>query len=272
MLSGTAAGFELLRMISNTISRCSPSVRACLRQAAHVFVANSETESLAIKMRGSANGVSRLMQAFYPAEKIQAFTRYADLKSATGPLRLFAGGNLEGRKGVALAIRALARAKAKGVIFRYWVGNQGSELSHLRKLAQQHGLQDNIIFGYLPSVEEYQRELGATHVFLLPSLRDSVGATLMEAMLAGCVPVVADCGGPGHIVTEECGYKIPVTNRKQMIDDLADAIVAIDRDRQIISEKGRAASWRISTRFSEENYQKTMKAVYLSVLKPAGEK
>jgi glycosyltransferase involved in cell wall biosynthesis len=266
ILSLSAAGFELLRMSSNTASKFSPSVRACMRHASHIFAANSETESLVKKLRGAADGVSRLMQNFYSAERIQAFTSHANPRDPAGPLRLFAGGYLEGRKGVALAIHALARAKVQGVNFRYWVGNQGPELSHLKKLAQQLGLQEQIIFGYLPAAE-YRKELGMTHVFLLPSLRDGVGATLMEAMLAGCVPVVADCGGPGHIVTEDCGYKIPVSSRERMIDELANAIVTIDRDRKIVLEKGRAASRRIATDFSEENYRATLNAVYLSVTK-----
>jgi glycosyltransferase involved in cell wall biosynthesis len=265
ILSLSAAGFELLRMLSNTTSRFSLSVRACMRHASHILASNSETESLVKRLRGSSEGVSRLTQAFYSAERIQAFTRHATLRDPTGPLRLFAGGYLEGRKGVALAIHALARAKAKGVSFRYRVGDHGPELSHLKKLAQQHGLQEEITFGYLPSAEEYRKELGATHVYLLPSLRDSAGATLMEAMLAGCVPVVADCGGPGHIVTAECGYKIPVSSRERMIDDLANTIVTLDRDRKIILEKGRAASSRIAADFSEEHYRATLNAVYQSV-------
>lgn len=265
ILSRSAAGFELLRMLSNTASRFSPSVRACMRHASHILAANSETESLVKRLRGSSEGVSRLTQAFYSAERIQAFTRHATLRDPTGPLRLFAGGYLEGRKGVALAIHALARAKAKGVSFRYRVGDHGPELSHLKKLAQQHGLQEEITFGYLPSAEEYRKELGATHVYLLPSLRDSAGATLMEAMLAGCVPVVAGCGGPGHIVTAECGYKIPVSSCERMIDDLANTIVTLDRDRKIILEKGRAASRRIAADFSEEHYRATLNAVYQSV-------
>lgn len=51
----------------------------------------------------------------------------------------------------------------------------------------------------------YWKELAASHVFLLPSLGESSGLTMMEAMLAGCAPFVADCGGPAHIVTEACG-------------------------------------------------------------------
>jgi glycosyltransferase involved in cell wall biosynthesis len=145
------------------------------------------------------------------------------------------------------------------------VGDHGPELSHLKKLTQQLGLQEEITFAYLP-LAEYRKELGATHVYLLPSLRDGgVPATLMEAMLAGCVPVVADCGGPGYIVTEECGYKIPVSSRERMIDDLANTIVTIDRNRKIILEKGAAATQKITTKFTEENYRATLNAVYQSV-------
>jgi glycosyltransferase involved in cell wall biosynthesis len=265
ILSLSAARFELLRMLSNTVSKFSPSIRACMRHASHIFAANSETESLVKKLRGSSDGVSRLMQTFFSAERIQAFTSQANLKNLSGPLRLFAGGYLEGRKGGALAIHALARAKAKGVKFQYRLCSNGPEIDHLRKLAMRLGLGDEILFASPFSGEAYRTELGATHIYLLPSLRDSVGSTLMEAMLAGCVPVVADCGGPGHIVTEECGYKIPVSSRDRMIDDLANTIVTIDRNRKIILEKGAAAAQRITTNFTEENYRATVNSVYQSV-------
>jgi glycosyltransferase involved in cell wall biosynthesis len=270
ILSPSAMGFELLRMFSNAASGFSPSVRACMRHSSHVFAANSETEHLVRKLRGSSFGVSRLMQAFYSAEGIQAFTCHANLREPNGPLRLFAGGYLEGRKGVALAIHALARVKARGVSFRYWVGNNGPEFPYLKKLAQHYGLQEEIAFGFLPSAD-YRKELGATHVYLLPSLRDSVGATLMEAMLAGCVPIVADCGGPGNIVTEDCGYKISVSTRERMVEELAGTIVNIDRNREIILKKGAAAVRRIVTNFTEENYRKAVNTVYLSVTKRTGE-
>jgi glycosyltransferase involved in cell wall biosynthesis len=114
--------------------------------------------------------------------------------------------------------------------------------------------------------EDYRRELGVTHIFLLPSLRESAGLTMMEAMLSGCVPIVADRGGPGIIVTGECGYKIPAISPEQMVDQIAETIMAIDRDRKIILEKGRAASQRIATGFSEENYRRAINDVYRSVI------
>jgi glycosyltransferase involved in cell wall biosynthesis len=267
MLSLSAAAFELTRMSANLVSRLSPGVRRSLREAAHVFVANTETEQLVKNLRGSDQGVSRLQPAFYPEAAIADFGRFNTGKKLEGPLRLFAGGNMEGRKGVALALAALARVKKAGVDFRYRLASNGPEIAHLKEQAARLGLQREVLFTDSLHREDYQRELGATHVYLLPSFRESSGLTMMEAMLAGCVPVVADCGGPGIIVTGECGCKIPVINREQMVAQIAETIMEIDRDRNIILEKGRAAAQRVTTGFSEENYRKTMNKVYASVIK-----
>jgi glycosyltransferase involved in cell wall biosynthesis len=266
ILSPSAATFELARMASNVTSRFSPGVRRCLREAAHVFVANVETEQLVKAVRGSGNGVSRLLAGFYSNAQAGAFMRFAPDKNPGDPLRLFAAGNMEGRKGVALALAALAQAKAAGVKFHYRLGASGPETAHLKKLTARLGLTTEVEFAEGLSGEAYQRESGRTHIFLLPSLRESAGLTMMEAMLAGGVPVVADCGGPGSIVTQECGFKIPVDSRRKMVAQLADTIIAIDRDRKIILEKGRAASRRIATSFSEENYRATVNAVYQTVV------
>jgi glycosyltransferase involved in cell wall biosynthesis len=268
ILSPAAAAFEVARMASNAASRFSPGVRNCIRRAAHIFVANAETEQLVKAMRGSGNGISRLMATFHPEEKVRAFSRFALDKKTDGPLRLFAAGNMEGRKGVALALQALGRAKKAGVHFHYRLGANGPEIPHLKRLAARLDLSREVLFADNLNGEAYQRELGSTHIYLLPSLRDSAPVTLTEAMLAGCVPVVADGGGPGIMVTADCGYKIPANNSGQMVDQITETIIAIDRDRAIISEKGGNASKRIATHFTEENYRRTVNQVYQTLVKP----
>jgi glycosyltransferase involved in cell wall biosynthesis len=268
VLSGAARAFELCRMGSNMISRHSPAVRSCLRRSSHVLAANRETAVLATQLRGSDANVTHLSPAFFFDDKIKAFAASSAAKNACAPLRLIAGGNLEGRKGVALALLALARVKGKAVKFRYlFTGGGGPELGALRNLAVNLGLQDDVVLGESLSGPAYREELAAAHVFLLPSLRESCGVTMMEAMLAGCVPVVADCGGPAGIVTDECGYKMAVSNPEQMVSDLAATILTIDRQREIILKKGCAAAERIAAAFSEGNYRKIIGSVYVSMLK-----
>jgi glycosyltransferase involved in cell wall biosynthesis len=265
ILSGKAKAFELLRMLSNTVSRISPAVRACLRNASIVLGANLETVSLVKKIRGADSNVSLLNPGFYSSPSIKSFSRFVGQRAMNGPLRLFAGGNLEGRKGIALALRALALAKEKGMDFRYRLGGGGPEQRYLEQLTCKLGLRDHVIFGTSLKGEAYREELGATHILLLPSLRENVGLTMMEAMLAGCMPIVADCGGPALIVTEECGYKLPVSNREEMVRRLAELILSLDRNREIIITKGRASSERIASSFSEAHYREAIGNVYAQV-------
>jgi glycosyltransferase involved in cell wall biosynthesis len=265
ILSGAAKAFEICRKGSNVISRLSPAVRSCICRASHFWAVNEETFALAKQMRGSEDHVSNLCHTFFSDDKIKAFTGSTAVRDPRAPLRLFAGGNLEGRKGTALALMALARLKRQGVKFHYRFGGGGPEAGALRKLSAELGLQEEVILGEPLSGEAYRDEMAASHVFFFPSFREGSGVTLMEAMLAGCVPVVANCGGPRCIVGEDCGFKIPVTNTEQMVSDLAATLVMIDRKREIIMEKSAASSRRIATVYSESEYRKAVGSVYASI-------
>jgi glycosyltransferase involved in cell wall biosynthesis len=265
LLSGPGAAFELVRKMHNAITRCSPAVRRSVRAADYVLAITEEAEQLLTSFRGSAAGISRLSPGFYTTEMQAGFTRFVPGKKVDGPLRLYVAGHLGGQKCVALAFHALARVKKSGVAFQYHLGSGGPEVPHLKKLAVKLGLTNEIKFSGGMSREDYQRELGDTHIFLLPSMRETVGLTMMEAMLAGAVPIVADNGGPRLTVTDECGYKIAVTTAERMAEQIAEVILAIDRDRSLITQKGRAASQRIVTHYAEESYRGSVNAVYAAV-------
>lgn len=261
ILSGTAKCFEVARSLSNLVSRCSPAVRECAQHAMEIIAGNIETKQLLTQLRGKEDGITLLSQAYFAESKIEILSALAAQRKFSGPLRLFAGGMLEGRKGVALALSALARLKRNGMEFSYLIGGNGPELAHLRQLANRLGLQDRVVFGIWNGAD-YLNQLAASHVYLLPSLRDSAPVTMSEAMLAGCVPIVADCGGPAHIVTDACGWKIPVGNAAAMIDALAGAIAALDKDRSLLQSKSLRATNRIATGFSEKAYYQTISNIY----------
>jgi glycosyltransferase involved in cell wall biosynthesis len=267
VLSPVGAAFELARKTSNVLSRFFPAVRRSIRHASHIFSITVESEELMRSIRGSSEGISRLSPGFYSAAKVNEFARFVPDKKVDGRLRLYAAGNLGGQKCIAIALKALSLVKKRGVDFQYHLGSSGPEIPHLKKLAAQLDLTGEVVFGGTMSREDYQQELGRTHVYLLPSMRETVGLTMMEAMLAGCVPIVADNGGPRFTVSDDCGYRIPVSTAGRMAEAIAEVIVAIDRDRKIVGEKGKLASKRIATYFTEENYRDTVNAVYLSVTK-----
>jgi hypothetical protein len=87
--------------------------------------------------RGQDRGVSRLAQTFFDDEKIQKFCFEAGTRNFSDSLHLFAGGNLEGRKGVHMAILALSKARARGIRFDYVYGGFGPERERLRSLSRR---------------------------------------------------------------------------------------------------------------------------------------
>jgi glycosyltransferase involved in cell wall biosynthesis len=182
------------------------------------------------------------------------------------PLRAFAAGNLEGRKGVAIALKAIAEAKKRGVRVEYHVTSQGPELSHLRKLSRKLGLDDQVILGKRFESADFAAALSTFDICLLPSLRDGAGLSIMEAMLAGCVPIVADWCGPAEFVTEECGFKVPVTNPSQMASNIADILCKIAQDRETVLTMGISARKRIMDSYNESQFIEAMNCIYASAI------
>ncbi len=267
VLSFTGAGFELARKCSNVFSRRTPAVRQSLRRAAHVFAITEESERMAAAVRGSSDSISRLSPGFYSPERVESFARHAVEKDPVGKLKIYAAGSLGGQKCIAVAFHGLALARKRGLDFEYLLGSSGPEIPHLKKLALKLGLEGNIVFGGTMTRQAYQETLGRTHVYLLPSMRETVGLTMMEAMLAGCVPVVADNGGPRVTVTDECGFRIPTGSVKNMARAIADIMMDLDRDRNRMIRMGQAASKRIATVYTENHYLEEVNAVYREICK-----
>jgi glycosyltransferase involved in cell wall biosynthesis len=186
--------------------------------------------------------------------------------SSVRPLRAFAAGNLEGRKGIAIALQAIFLAKKAGVRIEYQVTSQGPELAHLQRLSKRLQLTDQVILGQRFHAADFAAALATFDIVLLPSLRDGAGLSIMEAMLAGCVPIVADWCGPAEFVTPECGYKVTVTDPKKMATEISRILCKLDADRSLLRVKGDAASTRIRSSYSEAQFLESMNKFFISAV------
>ncbi|MBU6183175.1 MAG: glycosyltransferase family 4 protein, partial [Verrucomicrobia bacterium] len=250
------AGFELLRRLQDFLAFRSPGLEKAVRNSAWIFASTPETLALVRHVAGSAEKSSLLSAAFFSDSQIRALSRPEGLFPfmRDGTLRLFAGGELEVRKGLHLALHALAEIQKRGIDFRYHVAGHGPELERLKSLSSRLGIAAKVEFSRPLSGDGYRKKLWETDAYLLPSLRDSAGLTLMEAMLAGCVPVVADCGGPGLIVDQSCGAKVAVGCEGKMVDALVQALLNLVLDKNRAAAMGTLAFARIAKRFTESTF------------------
>ncbi|MEP6668559.1 MAG: glycosyltransferase [Chthoniobacter sp.] len=267
ILSSSAKAFEMARILGGLYSRATPEVRSSLRQAFHIFAAHREAVPHLAALRGTTDGISVLSYYTFTLETIAALARPAGaVRPAAEPLKILAGGNLEGRKGVALALEGLAIAKKAGARFVYRVTGCGPELEHLQRLAERLGIADEVRLGQGFTREDYTRELQDTDLYLLPSLREGGGLTMMEAMLAGCVPIVAETGGPGTAVADGCGVRVPIESPQQMAREIAAAVLHFDQHRDLLAPTGSAAARHIAQHYSHERFIAAMRDVYAAAL------
>jgi colanic acid/amylovoran biosynthesis glycosyltransferase len=130
-----------------------------------------------------------------------------------GPVvRILSVGRLVEKKGVEVALRALARLPDEVGDWRYEVVGSGPLLEDLKRLAVELGLAERVQFvGSLDSAGVRQR-LEAADIFLLPSLTakngdmEGIPVALMEAMASGaCVVSTQHSGIPELVDHGACG-------------------------------------------------------------------
>jgi glycosyltransferase involved in cell wall biosynthesis len=130
--------------------------------------------------------------------------------------RLLYVGRLVPYKAVDVVIRALSQLPKH---VRLTIVGDGPQRPDLEELAARSGVADRCTFvGAVPhaSLEQYYSEAG---VFVFPSVRESGGAVVLEAMSYGLPCLVADWGGPA-IYTRETGVHLRVDSPQALNADL----------------------------------------------------
>lgn len=219
------AGYWVSRLRNSY--RYLPFARSTYRHAAAIIAGSSHTFSEFLCYR------EKLF--FVPGENGLENNLLQRGETATphqSKIRFIFVGRLIPLKACDLALRAAAHQLRSGSAEFRIVGD-GPERKNLEDLANSLGVEREVTFtGWISSRADVLAELGRADVFVFPSLREFGGAVVFEALALGAVPVVADFGGPGDIVTPEIGYKIGLTNEKDFVQKLAAILdrLASDRD------------------------------------------
>jgi glycosyltransferase involved in cell wall biosynthesis len=261
MLSLPARLFETLRDASTWYVSRSQAFRQCIEKTKIVIAANQETQDFLNPFRNPRHMI-RLPSGSITPQRIRKFARPESALILGRALRLFAGGNMEGRKGVSLALRALQKVVEAGVDFHYTVAGGGPEFRSLQLLAAQLGLSDKVTFHPGYQGQDYVDALHDTEVYFLPSFRETTPATLLEAYLAGCYPVVADTSAQGEIVRMAGGHAIDATNEEEMVLRLTQAIIWCSENRSELQGLAAKSKSIIIDYFSAERHDAVLEEIY----------
>jgi len=120
-------------------------------------------------------------------------------------------------------------------------------LTQLKRIAAQFGVDDRVVFTGVR--DDVPAMLSLFDVFVLPSYREGMPRSVLEAMAMEVPVVVTAIRGCREEVTEGVeGYFVPVRD----VDTLTDRILAILNSPQMAEEMGRHGRERVQREFDEE--------------------
>jgi glycosyltransferase involved in cell wall biosynthesis len=223
-LSAAQRGRERLRDLSNFIVPRDPVMRWVFQRADKLLVTRDTLSLVPPRWRDKCQAQLAIGLSSEYLNHVAART-----PTSGNQYRLLYVGRLLEWKGLDLALQAVSQLKQSQPGIRFTVVGDGPANVRLHRMAEELGLSD--IVEWIPwvphnRVREYYR---AADVFLFPSLQDSGGMAVLEAMAHGLPVVCTDLGGPGVIVNQYCGRVVSTArkSRDQLVSGIVEALQEI---------------------------------------------
>ncbi len=222
-MSSKGRCFETIRDLVNLLPYFDPFWRSILRRCARIVVKTEETRSC-LPRKSMERAVVTLENMIPECSDI------AGGPGREASLKLLFAGRLLSWKGAHLAVRAMGVA-LKHTSAELTIVGRGPEEARLKEEVRQLKLEDFIHFApWMPKSEVLA--LHASHdALLFPSLHDSSGTVVMEAIAHGNPVICLDLGGPAVTVDEDCSRIVRTAGKteEQVIQGIAEAILELAR-------------------------------------------
>jgi glycosyltransferase involved in cell wall biosynthesis len=168
------------------------------------------------------------------------FSRGPETQTSTGPMKFLFVGRLVPYKLPTLPIECFAKSPILRQHELLIVG-EGPERAAMQQRIDAAGLGDTVkMLGW-----KTQAEVGAlmreSHVFVFPSIRELGAGVIAEAMASGLCSVAVDYGGPGDLLAEGRGIKVPLGTRDELVARFTLALEGIASDPERARSIGRVA-------------------------------
>lgn len=237
---------DFLRDASNAWVRLDPLMNLTFASASSILVTSEQSKAL-IPRRYRSKASVQLAIGFDGTPSPPAASR-----SSKGFRVLFVG-KLLYWKGLHLAFSAFARHLETYPDARFTVIGTGGDERWLHRVADRLGIAHAVEWVDWMSRQELLEAYSNYDVFLFPSLHDSGGMAVLEALASGLPVVCLDLGGPGIVVDPHCGMVVSTAQKgeAEVVEALSSALDLLARDpdyRQALSAGARARvatfTWR----------------------------
>lgn len=171
-------------------------------------------------------------------------------------------GRLHEGKGLKEIIEACRILKNENIKFCFRCYGEGQEKdSFVRQMTEVLG--DGFYYGGIVSGGEKWKALAESDIFLLPTHYEGLPMALLEAMVAGCVPIVSDVGSIGKVIENgENGFLINPRDVSQIVERLKYLL----SDQTDWGNLQKNAKKTIAERFDLKDYIKKLEHIYREIV------
>jgi glycosyltransferase involved in cell wall biosynthesis len=215
---------DMLRDVANFCVRYDPFMRKTFRQAKKIITTSIQTKKLVPEKYHFKTNIRLAIGIKSKSLLIQHVK--ASSKKKPSQLKILYVGRFVYWKGMHLGLPAFARIVKRNPDIQLTMVGDGPEKKKWEKIAKNLRISNNI--KWFPWVDQNSLfQVYKDHdIFFFPSLHDSGGMVVLEAMANGLPVICLDLGGPGTIVTKKSGIVIPTFNATEevIIKKLGEAI------------------------------------------------
>ena len=126
--------------------------------------------------------------------------------------RILLVASLNSIKGVSYLLQALHTLNKRRNDFSLDIIGNGPNRKEYENLAIELGIRNKIYFHGIKSKQEIAEFMRENHFFVLPSLCETFGTVLIEALASGLPVIATNIGGPSEIINKKVGILIPPKN------------------------------------------------------------
>ena len=132
-------------------------------------------------------------------------------------------GRIEQLKGIDIAIDTFKKISCNIDNAELIIIGSGKHIEEIKNKIKNLRLEKKIKLINQISRNKLIQKFSSINFLIFPSLRDSGGMVILEAMSKGTVPIVLDIGGPGIIVNKKNGIKVKVNKNSysEIVNHLA---------------------------------------------------
>lgn len=142
----------------------------------------------------------------------------------------------------------------------------GPMREELVELVRSRGIEQGVRFTGWVEHSKVQEELVKSDVLGFPSIREFGGGVVLEAMALGLCPIVVGYGGPGELVDDEIGVRLPLQARPRLVESMRSALRWAVSNRAEVRDRGRRARERVFERHTWDAKARWIREIYQNLI------